>query len=113
MPPPSRAEVWLVDLGQNPGHEQGKTRPALVVSVDRFNHGSAGLVVVVPITTTIRNIPMHVEVYPSEGGLKYHSCIQCDQPRCISRVRFVRRLCVLDDDTMEQVEDILRILMGL
>jgi mRNA interferase MazF len=110
---PSRGEVWLVDLGDNPGLEQGKRRPAVVVSVDRFNHGAAGLIVVVPITTTFRKIPMHIEVYPPEGGLEYHSFIQCDQPRCISRVRLVHHLGAVAKDTMEQVEDRLRVLLGL
>ena len=110
---PSRGEVWLVDLGNNPGLEQGKRRPALVVSVDRFNHASVGLVVIVPITSTFRNIPMHIEVYPPEGGLKYHSCIQCDQPRCVSRVRLVHRVGAVGEETMGLVEDRLRILLDL
>ena len=110
---PSRGEVWLVTLGNNPGLEQGKRRPALVISVDRFNHAAVGLVVIVPVTTTFRGIPMHIEVNPPEGGLEYHSCIQCDQPRCISRVRFENRLGVIADETMEQVADRLSILLGL
>jgi len=110
---PSRGEVWLVELGNNPGMEQGKRRPALVISVDRFNHSGIGLVVIVPITSTIRDIPMHIEVFPPEGGLKHHSCIQCDQPRCVSRVRLARRVGAVRAETMEQVEDRLRILMDL
>jgi len=110
---PSRGDVWMVDLGQNPGLEQGKRRPALVVSVDRYNHTAAELIVIVPITTTVRKIPMHIEVYPPEGGLEYHSCIQCDQPRCVSRVRFARRLGAIAAETMERVEDRLRILLDL
>ncbi len=110
---PSRGEVWLVDLGNNPGLEQGKRRPALVVSVDRFNHAPIALVVIVPITSTYRDIPMHIEVYPPEGGLKYHSCIQCDQPRCVSRVRLVHRVGSVCEETMTQVEDRLRILLDL
>ena len=110
---PSRGEVWLIDLGENPGLEQGKRRPALVVSVNRFNHGAAGLIVVVPITTTFRKIPMHIEVSPPEGGLKNDSWVKCDQPRCISRVRLVHRIGDITEDTMEQVEDRLRVLLGL
>jgi len=105
--------VWFADLGQNPGLEQGKRRPTLVVSVDRFNHARIGLVVIVPITTTIRNIPMHIEAFPPDGGLKHHSCIQCDQPRCVSRKRLVDRIGCVCRETMEQVEDRLRILLDL
>lgn len=110
---PSRGEIWLVNLGNNPGLEQGKRRPALVISVDRFNHAAAWLIVIVPVTTTFRGIPMHIEVNPLESGLEYHSCIQCDQPRCIPRVRFVHRLGVIAEEKMERVADRLSILLGL
>ncbi|OYV95604.1 MAG: growth inhibitor PemK, partial [Planctomycetia bacterium 21-64-5] len=48
---PVRGEVWTVNLDPVRGHEQAGTRPALIVSVNRFNHGPAGLVVVLPITS--------------------------------------------------------------
>ncbi|MGI6209653.1 MAG: type II toxin-antitoxin system PemK/MazF family toxin [Anaerolineae bacterium] len=69
---PSRGDIWLVDLGPTPGHEQAGRRPALVVSTDAFNQGPAGLVVVLPITTTERGIPLHVPVNPPEGGVRGH-----------------------------------------
>jgi len=50
------------------GHEQAGTRPGLIVSTDYFNSGSAGLVLLVPLTTTRTGIPLHVEVIPPEGG---------------------------------------------
>jgi len=49
VPEPSRGEVWLVDLNPARGHEQAGIRPGLVVSVDPFNHGPAGLVVLLPV----------------------------------------------------------------
>ena len=48
---PSRGEIWMVDLNSARGHEQAGVRPALVVSVDTFNHGPAGLAVVLPVTS--------------------------------------------------------------
>jgi PemK-like, MazF-like toxin of type II toxin-antitoxin system len=48
---PVRGEVWDVDLKPVLGHEQGRIRPALIVSVDQFNQGPSGLVIVVPMTT--------------------------------------------------------------
>lgn len=62
MVAPSRGEIWLVDLSPVRGHEPAGRRPALVISVDEFNHGPAGLVHVIPLTTKERGIPLHVEV---------------------------------------------------
>ena len=64
---PSRGEVWLVDLNPTRGHEQAGLRPGLVVSTDAFNHGPAELVVILPLTTRARGIPLHVAVNPPEG----------------------------------------------
>jgi len=46
---PSRGDVWLIDLNPTRGHEQAGVRPALVLSEDTFNHGPAGLSVLLPI----------------------------------------------------------------
>src|SRR5438128_11466126 len=53
MVAPIRGEVWLIDLNPVRGHEQAGRRPALVVSDDLFNQGPAGLVIVLPITSTV------------------------------------------------------------
>ena len=52
----------MVDLSPARGREQDGMRPAMVLSVDKFNHGPADLLIVVPITKTRHNIPTHVPV---------------------------------------------------
>ncbi len=59
---PRRSEVWLVNFGDPVGREQSGRRPAVVVSADALNQSPAGVVVVVPITTTYRGLPSHVEI---------------------------------------------------
>ncbi len=110
---PSRGDVWLVTLDPARGHEQADRRPGLVVSVDLFNHGPAGLIVVVPISTREKGIPFHVEVGPPEGGLRERSFIKCEDVRSISRERLSARLGAVSPATMTAVEDRLRILLGL
>jgi len=102
-----------VSLDPTRGHEQAGQRPALVVSVDTFNHGPAGLVIVLPITHRDRNIPLHVRVSPPEGGLTKPSVILCDHIRSIAKGRLLRRLGTVCGETMTEVEDRLRILMRL
>jgi mRNA interferase MazF len=109
----SRGEIWLVGLDPTKGREQAGMRPALVVSVDIFNHGAAELVVVIPITSKAKGIPLHVEVMPPEGGLTMTSFVKCEDLRSISISRLVRRLGKVSPQTIDNVEDRLRILLGL
>lgn len=113
MPEPSRGEVWMVDLNPSRGHEQAGVRPGLVVSVDLFNHGPAGLIVVLPLTSVAKGIPFHVELNPPEGGVKVKSFIKCEHIRSVAKERLAHRSGRISGTTMAAVEDRLRILIGL
>ena len=108
-----RGEVWLTDLSPVRGHEQAGRRPVLIVSDDLFNQGPAGLVIVLPITSTVRRIPSHVEVVPPEGGLKVRSAVLCDGVRSISTDRLHACWGQVNPRTMVAVENALRFLMRL
>jgi mRNA interferase MazF len=111
---PSRGDLWFIDLSDPPkGHEQAGNRPALVFSVDKFNHGPADLVIAIPISKVPKGIPTHVEVKPPEGGLKVRSFIKCEAIRSLSKIRLVKRMGSISERTMEAVEDRVRILLGL
>jgi len=110
---PFRGEIWFVDLSPVCGREQAGKRPALVISVDLFNNGPAGLIVVLPITTKEKGIPFHLEIYPPEGGLKEKSLIKCEDIRSISKERLLSRLGAVSTVTMKAVEDRVRILLNL
>src|SRR5580700_10753385 len=58
---PSRGDVWSINLDPTLGREQAGTRPALVVSVDKFNHGPADLILVLPITSKDKKQPIRVQ----------------------------------------------------
>jgi mRNA interferase MazF len=87
---PNRGEVWIADFDPVRGHEQGRQRPAVILSTDQFNNGPAGLVVVVPFTTKERErMPLRVRVDPPDGGLKETSWALCEAVRSISTDRLV------------------------
>lgn len=108
-----RGEVWLANFNPVKGHEQAGKRPCLVISVDLFNQGASGLVVVLPITSKDKGIPFHVKIEPPEGGLKVTSFIKCEDVRSISVERLEQRLGMVSPNILTEVEDRLRILMGL
>ena len=113
MVTPSRGEVWIVNFNPVRGHEQAGYRPGLVISVDIFNHGPAGLVAVIPITTKEKGIPFHVAISPPEGGISKKSFIKCEDIRSVSTERLAKYLGAVSLGTLKAVEDRLRILLDL
>lgn len=86
----NRGEIWLADFEPILGHEQGRRRPALVISNDQFNNGPAGLLVVVPLTTTHRErMPLRVQIDPPDGGVRERSWALCEAIRSISHQRLI------------------------
>jgi mRNA interferase MazF len=110
---PSRGEVWYANLEPVAGHEQGRSRPCVVISDDLYNHGPAGLVAIVPITRTYRSIPLHVALDPPEGGVSSRSFIMCDQLRTISLARLGDRWGEVSTATLRQIEDRLHTFLSL
>lgn len=113
MPAASRREVWRVDFEPVRGHEQGRIRPALILSNDVLNHGPAELVTVVPITTRARPLRSYLAIAPPEGGLKQESFIICDQVRTISKERLGKRYGAVSAATMLEVERRVKFLLDL
>lgn len=110
---PSRAEIWGLSLGPGKGHEQEGQRPGLILSVNEFNHGLAGLVVVLPLTSVDKQIPWHVKIEPPEGGVNQASYIKTEDIRSVSKKRLSKRWGTISRDTMGKVEYRVRMLLGL
>ena len=86
-----QGEIWLADLSPTEGREQSGIRPVLVISVDALNSGASGLSIVVPITSTERPNPIHVELGEGVGGLRSRSFALPEMVRSISRHRLRKR----------------------
>jgi len=85
----------------------------MIVSVDKFNHGPAELVFVIPITKHKKNIPSHVFVPKGEAGLDVDSYIKVEDIRSVSTERLIRYRGDLTYTRIEQVQQILRVLLDL
>jgi mRNA interferase MazF len=110
---PSRGDIWSVNFDPTLSREQAGARPALVLSVDKFNHGPAELVIVMPLTSKDKRQPIHVPVTPLEGGLTVPSFIKCEDIRSVSKQRFKQFYGIITTQTMAEVEKRLRILLNL
>lgn len=110
---PSRGDVWSINLDPTLGREQAGARPTLVVSVDKFNHGPADLIVVLPITSKDKKQPIHVPVKPPEGGLSMLSFVKCEDIRSVAKQRLKQFYGTVSAQTMAEVEKRIQILLNL
>jgi mRNA interferase MazF len=110
---PRRGEVWLVDFGDPVGREQSGRRPAIVVSADPLNESRAGVVIVVPITTSRRDLPSHVEIEPGSSGLDEVSYAKCEDVKSISEERLIANLGSATDPVTFDIGRVLRFLLDI
>lgn len=106
-----RGDIWLVDFGGPVGREQAGRRPAVVVSADPLNDSRADVVIVVPCTTTWRDLPSHVELDPDECGLAEVSYAKCEDVKSVSEHRLIGRLGAADDEALFAINRVLRFLL--
>jgi mRNA interferase MazF len=107
--------VWFAEPARGlVGHEQQGGRPVVIVSADAFNDEQLWpMFVVVPLTTRLRNLPLHVTIHPPEGGLRFASDVLIEQVHAADRSRLVHPLGRLLPATMQLIDDRLRILLDL
>ena len=84
---PRRGHLYWVRVPDEP---EGKRRPALVVSPDSRNR-LASDVIVVPISTVVREAPTHVRLRQAEAGLRRPSVAKCEQVTTLRRDRLSDR----------------------
>lgn len=110
---PRRGEIWLVALGAGRAGEAGKTRPAIVVSVDELNTGGAEeLIVVVPVSSSSAPSALRVDVGPT-AGIDRPSRALPRGVRAVVASRLIRRIGHVEPEVMRHVEEILVLILGL
>ena len=97
-----RGEIYWADLRPVRGHEQGGTRPVVVLSHDLFNDRS-GTVIAMAITSQPQRAgyPLTWRVPP--GTLPKESRVKVSQVRTLSAERLTDRLGQLSDPDVEQL----------
>lgn len=109
---PRRGEIYLVRI---PGHPSDtKARPALVVSMDVRNR-LANDVIVVPLSTTLRPAPTHVELPAREGGLKETSMAKCEQVTTLDKAFLLRGpfAGTISPSLMQDIEKAIQVAIGI
>jgi mRNA interferase MazF len=112
---PFRGMVVEVSFDLVIGHEQGRSRPCVVIQNDVGNRFSS-TTIVVPLTDAAHikaPSPIYVLVKQGEGGTTKDSYILCDQIRTVDQRRFRSVFGTLSPETMASVDAALLVSLGL
>ncbi len=108
-----RGDIWTVNLEPVVGSEQGKARPALIIQNDIGNLYSPVLIVAALTSGDNARYDVQVEVKAPEGGLRRNSIVLLNQIRTIDKQRLGRYWGHLSTQTMQRVDEAIRISLGL
>jgi mRNA interferase MazF len=113
-----RGDIHSVDLDHGRGSEATKRRPAVIVSNDAANATAGrlgrGVITVVPVTSNIERVyPFQVLLRAGETGLDRDSKAQAEQVRSIAVERVGDRLGVVPNAIMLDIDEALRLHLGL
>lgn len=103
-----QGDIIYVDFDPTLGHEQKGNRPAVVISNNTFNTKTSGLIIILPITHTIRSgFPLHVDL---DSRTKIQGQILCEQLKTIdTQARVVKKVEKLPDDLLDRVIKIVKL----
>ena len=110
-----RGEIWWAALGRPEGSEPGYRRPVVIVQIDEFNESPIQTVVVVALTSNTRlaQAAGNVLCRPRETGLTKPSVVNASQVATIDKRRLLERAGALPGRLLAEVEDGLRLVLGL
>lgn len=88
-----RGEVYLADLSDASGSEQGKVRPVVIIQNNQGNKYSPTTIVACLSSQIIQKTSFtNTPSLPEGIGLKYKSMVMCEQIRVIDKSRLQRKL---------------------
>ncbi|MCH5262240.1 MAG: type II toxin-antitoxin system PemK/MazF family toxin [Lachnospiraceae bacterium] len=109
-----RGDIYYADLRPVIGSEQGGIRPVLIIQNDVGNKHSP-TVICAAITSKMNKakLPTHIELNASKYDMVKDSVILLEQLRTIDKKRLKDRICHLDQDIMQIVNNGLMVSLEL
>lgn len=84
----NKFDVVYADFGKNPNGVEGGIRPGVIVSCDASNHEGAPQISIVPLSSKLKDIPVHVKIKPEDVrgyGLRTISDFMPEDAQTISK----------------------------
>ncbi|MCX5885603.1 MAG: type II toxin-antitoxin system PemK/MazF family toxin [Proteobacteria bacterium] len=104
-----RGDVFLVNFDPTVGAEAKKTRPAVVVSND-INNVHSPIISISPITSNVTRVySFEVEIPAGTSGMRTRSKVMVNQTRAVDKVRLIKKLGRLSDESIEDINHALRL----
>jgi mRNA interferase MazF len=107
---PKRGEIWLIKFDPKVGSEQGGERPAVILQNDLGNQYSS-TTIVVPMTTTLREMPVHVSLRKTDG-VEEPCMLLLEQIHTIDKKRLIKRLGKVNEAKWKEILEALLYSLG-
>ena len=109
-----RGDIYYADLRPVIGSEQGGIRPVLIIQNDVGNRHSP-TVICAAITSKMNKakLPTHIEISASSCDIVRDSVILLEQLRTIDKQRLKDKVCHLDGEILQKVNQALCISLEL
>jgi mRNA interferase MazF len=110
-----RGEVWWASLPMPHGSEPGYRRPILVVQNDHFNRSNINTVLGVVVTSNLAlaAAPGNVLLRGQISGLHRDSLVNVSQIITVDRRFLTENVGTVDKQTMQRIDDGLRMVLAL
>lgn len=108
-----RGDIWLVDLEPTIGCEINKTRPAVIIQNDVGNQYNQ-ITIIAPVSSNLAKIyPIHVKIEAKKTGIDQDSKVCLNHIRAIDKRRLIKKLGMVDSETMGLIDEAIKISLGL
>jgi len=109
----NRGDIYFANLGSVIGSEQRNHRPVLIIQ-NEFGNEYSPTVIIIPLTGKPRNnaLPTHVKI-PRSAGLDKDSIALVEQLRTIDRIRLIKYIGQINENTQNKINNALSICTGL
>ena len=109
-----RGDIYYADLRPVVGSEQGGIRPVLIIQNDVGNRHSP-TVICAAITSQMHKakLPTHVELNTRRCAMIKDSVILLEQLRTIDKQRLKEKICHIDEELQQRVDEALMVSLEL
>ena len=110
-----RGEIWWTSLRAPSGSEPAYRRPILIVQTDSFNRSKINTVIAATITSNLRlaQAPGNVRLTKRQSGLKRDSVVNVSQVVTLNKSFLTQRVGRVPASKLRDVDDGLRLVLGL
>lgn len=108
-----RGDIWLVNLDPTIGHEIKKSRPCVIIQND-FGNKYSPITIIAPITSQKIDVIRPFEILlDNVKGLDKNSKALFNQIRAIDKMRLIKKLGIVDEETLIKIDESLKISLGI